>query len=126
MRELLVEAAGVRLAAPAVEEGEEGVAGVEAGDAAQDAAEAARWREREALDRAHRRGVVVAALDAAAIVVLLLLRENDRFLVLGRTGEAIFSLGVLVVAVHFGYRLAQVMTIGTVRRLHAELTEREN
>jgi hypothetical protein len=89
------------------------------------AAEAARRREREALDRAHRRGVVVAALDAAAIVVLLQLRENDRFLVLGRTEEAIFSLGVLVVAVHLGYRVAQVMTVGTVRRLHAELGERE-
>lgn len=119
VRELLVEAAGVRVVMPAVDEGE-------AGEAAQDAAEAARRREREALDRAHRRGVVVAALDAAAIVVLLLLRENDRFLVLGRTEEAIFSLGVLVVAVHLGYRVAQVMTVGTVRRLHAELGERES
>ena len=126
VRELLVEAAGVRSVAPAVDVEEAGEAGAAAGEAAADAAEAARRREREALDRAHRRGVVVAALDAAAIVVLLLLRENDRFLVLGRTEEAIFSLGVLVVAVHLGYRLAQVMTVGTVRRLHAELAERES
>jgi hypothetical protein len=123
VRALLVEAAGVRPVAPAVDVEEAGESGAVAGEAA---AEAARRREREALDRAHRRGVVVAALDAAAIVVLLLLRENDRFLVLGRTEEAIFSLGVLVVAVHLGYRVAQVMTVGTVRRLHAELGERES
>jgi hypothetical protein len=125
VRELLIEAAGVRLApAPVVEEEGEGEAEV-AGDAAERAAEAARRREREALDRAHRRGVLVAALDAAAIVVLLLLREGDRFLVLARTEEAIFSLGVLVVAVHLGFRLAQVLTVATVRRLHQELAERE-
>lgn len=123
VRELLLEAAGVRLVAPvaAVEEEASGGRGVPEGAAA----EAARLREREALDRAHRRGVLVAALDAAAIVVLLLLREGDRFLVLGRTEEAIFSLGVLVVAVHLGFRLSQVLTLATVRRLHEELAERE-
>ena len=118
---MLVEAAGVRVVAPAVVEGEEGAAG----EAPERAAEAARLREREALDRAHRRGVLVATLDAAAIVVLLLLREGDRFLVLGRNEETIFSLGILVVAVHLGFRLAQVLTVGTVRRLHEELAERE-
>jgi hypothetical protein len=85
----------------------------------------ARRREREELDRAHRRGVFVVALDAAAIVVLLLLREDDRFLVLARSEETIFTVGVLVVAVHLGFRLAQVLTVGTVRRLHGELSERE-
>jgi hypothetical protein len=124
VRELLIEAAGVRLVAPApVEEEEED--GEAEGEAPERTAEAMRRREREALDRAHRRGVLVAALDAAAIVVLLLLREGDRFLVLGRTEEAIFSLGVLVVAVHLGFRLAQVLTVATVRRLHQELSERE-
>lgn len=122
MRELLVEAAGVRVVAPAVGEGEEEGEGA----APERAAEAARSAEREALDRAHRRGVLVAALDAAAIVVLLLLREGDRFLVLGRTEETIFSVGILVVAVHLGFRLAQVLTVGTVRRLHEELAERED
>lgn len=123
MRELLVEAAGVRVVEPAVVEGEG--EGDPEGDIRERAAEAARRRERQALDRAHRRGALVAALDAAAIVVLLLLREGDRFLVLGRTEEAIFSLGVLVVAVHLGFRLSQVLTVATVRRLHDELAERE-
>lgn len=129
MRELLVEAAGVRVVAPALEEGGagEGHAGEGAAEegAPERAAEAARRREREELDRAHRRGVFVVALDAAAIVVLLLLREDDRFLVLARSEETIFTVGVLVVAVHLGFRLAQVLTVATVRRLHGELSERE-
>lgn len=112
MRALLVEAAGVRSAAPA-EAGERDVV-AETAD------------EREALDRARRRAAVVAVLDGVAIAVLLLLRQSDRFLVLGRDEETIFTLGVLVVAVHLGFRLAQVMTIGTVRRLHDELVERED
>ncbi|HEX2164884.1 MAG TPA: hypothetical protein VHM02_13125, partial [Thermoanaerobaculia bacterium] len=76
---------------------------------------AAREREREALDRARRRGL-------AALVVL---RESDRFLTLGRDEETVFTVGVLVVAVHLGWRLAQVATVGTVRRLHDEVSERE-
>lgn len=111
MRALLVEAAGLRVAAPAAAEGEP------------DRAQAA--GEREELDRARRRALVVAVLDAAAIAVLLLLRQSDRFLVLGRNEETIFTVGVLVIAVHLGFRLAQAMTLGTVRRLHEELSERE-
>lgn len=106
MRALLVEVAGVRLPAGATAEEETS-------------------HEREALDRGHRRGVFVVALDAAAIVVLLLLREDDRFLVLARSEETIFTVGVLVVAVHLGFRLAQVLTVATVRRLHGEVSERE-
>lgn len=126
VREMLVEAAGVRVVAPAGVEGA-GVEGEEeaGGEAPERAAEAARLREREELDRAHRRGVFVAVLDAVAIAVLLLLREEDRFLVLSRNEETVFTLGVLVVAVHLGFRLSQVLTLGTVRRLHEELTERE-
>lgn len=124
MRELLIEAAGVRLPPPVVAPVVEEEAPAEV-DAPERVAAAARGREREALDRAHRRGMLVAALDAAAIVALLLLREGDRFLVLGRTEEAIFSLGVLVVAAHLGFRVSQVLTVATVRRLHEELAERE-
>jgi hypothetical protein len=106
VRALLVEVAGVRLPAGATAEEETS-------------------HEREALDRARRRALVVAVLDAAAIALLVLLRQSDRFLVLGRNEETLFTLGVLVVAVHLGFRLAQGMTIGTVRRLHEELVERE-
>lgn len=99
MRALLLEAAGLRVPAAA--------------------------DERQTLDRARRRAVVVAVLDAAAIAVLLLLRQSERFLVLGRNEETIFALGVLVVAVHLGFRLAHAMTLATVRRLVDELAERE-
>ena len=129
MRALLVEAAGVRVPAAAAAEEESG--GSETGDrraggedpAAGQVAETA--GERKALDRARRRALVVAMLDATAIALLVLLRQSDRFLVLGRNEETLFTLGVLVVAVHLGFRLAQGMTIGTVRRLHEDLVERE-
>ena len=119
MRELLVEAAGVRVVAPAAEEEAQGAEEVEA------VAEAARVREREALDGARRRALLVAVLDGLAIAALLLLRQGDRFLVLSRNEETLFTLGVLVVAVHLGFRLAHAATVSTVRRLHDELTERE-
>lgn len=116
VRELLLEAAGVRSAAPAAE--------AEVGEAAE-TAEAARQRERQALDGARRRAFLVAALDGVALAVLFLLRQDDRFLVLSRGEETLFTLGVLVVAVHLGFRLAHAMTAGTVRRLYDELAERE-
>ncbi|HEX6202387.1 MAG TPA: hypothetical protein VF100_05230 [Thermoanaerobaculia bacterium] len=119
VRALLLEAAGVRVPAAAAAEEESG-GSESAGQAAETAG------EREALDRARRRALVVAVLDAAAIALLVLLRQSDRFLVLGRDEETLFTLGVLVVAVHLGFRLAQGMTIGTVRRLHDELVERED
>lgn len=116
VRELLVEAAGVR---PPGGEGEA------AGALSAEAAEAAREREREALDRARRRGLAAVAVDAVAIAALVVLRESDRFLTLGRNEETVFTVGVLAVAVHLGWRLAQVATVGTVRRLHDEVSERE-
>lgn len=118
VREMLVEAAGVRVAAPAEEDG--------AAVASAEVAEAVRESERHALDRARRRAVITVVIDALAIVVLLVLRDQERFLTVGRNEETLFSLGVLAVAVHLGFRLAQLLTLGTVRRLHDELTERED
>lgn len=117
VRELLVEAAGVRLP---------GGDGEAAAELSAEAAEAARQREREALDHARRRGLLAVVVDAVAIAALLALRESDRFLTLGRDEETIFTVGVLVVAVHLGWRLAQAATVGTVRRLHDEVSERES
>jgi hypothetical protein len=109
VRELLVEeVAGLRLVRP---EGEE------------DAAAAA--REEGALRRVRLRAAWVVALDALALALLLALREGDRFLHLGRRPETIFTLGVLVVAVHLGFRLGQYLTYRNVARVHEELRERE-
>ena len=83
-------------------------------------------RDREALDKARRKALLVVCLDAVALAVLFLLRDGTGvFLTLGRGEEAAFTLGVLVVAVHLGFRLAQVQHLKTVDRLVDELLERE-
>ncbi|HEX2253940.1 MAG TPA: hypothetical protein VHQ65_11790 [Thermoanaerobaculia bacterium] len=83
-------------------------------------------REREALERARRRALLMAALDLVAIAVLFVLREPGRvFLFLGRGEETVFTLGVLAIAVHLGFRLAQYQSYRDLARLYEELVERE-
>jgi hypothetical protein len=83
-------------------------------------------REREALEKARRRALLIVGLDAVALAVLFLLRDRGApFLALGRGEEGAFTLGVLLVAVHLGYRLAQLRQLRTVERLYGELMERE-
>lgn len=67
------------------------------------------------VSRARTRAALVAALDWVAILVLFAWRAGEPLLVLGPSEEAIFTLGVLAVAVHSGYRLAQMQTLGAVR-----------
>lgn len=114
VRALLVgEVAGLRVS------GVEGEAGEE------------RWveqaaREREALVKARRRAALVAALDGAALLVLFLLRERGRtFLPVGPTEETVFTFGVIAIAVHLGFRLAQLLLYREVARVYEELAERE-
>jgi len=91
-----------------------------------DAAVAAVEREREALERARRRAVLMIAFDAAAIAVLFALRDPAApFLPLGPQVETVFTLGVLAVAVHLGLRLGQYLTYRNVARVWEELLERE-
>ena len=83
-------------------------------------------RERAVLHAARRRALLVVCLDGAAIAVLFLLRDRGgAFLALGRGEEGAFTLGVLLVAVHLGFRLAQYLHLRTVERLHGELAARE-
>lgn len=97
------------------------VEGVDEGASAEQVA-----REREALDKARKKALFVVCLDAVALAVLFLLRDETRvFLTLGRGEETAFTLGVLVVAVHLGFRLAQLQQLKTVERLYDELMERE-
>lgn len=70
----------------------------------------------EVVSRARARAALVVLLDWAAILALFLWRAGEPMLVLGATEEAIFTLGVLAVAVHSGYRLAQRQTLGAVER----------
>lgn len=68
------------------------------------------------LSRARRRALLVVALDWLAIAVLFLWRGEGPFLAPGATEEGIFTLGVLAVATHSGYRSAQIQTLGAIRR----------
>jgi hypothetical protein len=83
-------------------------------------------REREVLARARRRAVLVVCLDAAALLVLFLFRDRGRtFLPTGPQEETVFTLGVILIAVHLGFRLGQYFTYRNVGRVVDELDERE-
>ncbi len=80
----------------------------------------------EALRRARRRAVVVIVLDWAAIVTLTLLGERAApTMILGPTEDTIFTLALLAVAVHSGFRLGQLQTLRTVSRAQERLAARD-
>ncbi len=82
-------------------------------------------RERTTLARAARRALFFVVLDLVAVAVLFAFRPAVAFLTLGPSEEAVFTVGVLAVTLHAGYRLAQYRRLHTLARLHAELVERE-
>lgn len=62
----------------------------------------------EQLGRARRRAGFVAAIDWLAILALFALRDTAAdFLTLGANERSIFSIAVLAIAVHSGFRLGQ-------------------
>lgn len=78
-----------------------------------------------ALRRARRRGRFVVALDWLAIGLLVLLHDGPAPQLTLRGGEqTLFTLGVLAVAVHSGFRLAQLHKLAGLARLRRELEER--
>lgn len=78
--------------------------------------------EREALERAERRALLVVALDWVALLVLFLFRDPaDIFLPMDTTVDTAFTLGVVAVAVHSGFRLAERSKLRAVRRAWEEL-----
>ena len=77
------------------------------------------------LASAVRRAKLVVAVDCLDILILFLFREQTRpFLPVNQTIETVFTLGVLAVAAHAGFRWAQVERLRAVKRLCAELLER--
>ena len=81
----------------------------------------------EALARARRRAAWVVAFDWLAIVVLIGLQERGAgHFSLGATQQTLFTIGILVVAVHSGFRLAQVYQLRNLEKLIAELEERRS
>lgn len=69
----------------------------------------------QALSRARSRALLVVALDWLAIALLFLWRDPlARFLTLGAGEESIFTIAILAVATHSGFRLGQRERYGTV------------
>jgi len=82
--------------------------------------------ESEVLSKAMRRATLVVAVDCLAILILFLFRDNARpFLPADQTIETVFTLGVLAVAAHAGFRWAQLERLRTVRRLCEDLRQRQ-
>ena len=82
--------------------------------------------EEEILDRAMRRARLVVVVDCLAILVLFFFRDSTRpFLPVNQTIDIVFTAGILAVAAHAGFRWAQLEALRSVRRLCAELRERQ-
>ncbi len=61
-----------------------------------------------ALDRAQSRALLAVAFDWLAIALLFYWRDPlARFLALGPSEESIFTVAILAIAVHSGFRLGQ-------------------
>ena len=84
-----------------------------------------RASQRSLLERAARRAFWVVVLDSAALVVLLgwRLRSGQAVLPFGRSEESIFTLGIVAVAIHLGFRLAQRFWLTSVLRAWDDLPE---
>ena len=80
--------------------------------------------QRDELDRARKKAVGAVLIDTAAIVALFLVRDRSReFLPTGRDIGTVFTIGILVVAVHLGFRLAHAMWLRSVERVWDELPD---
>jgi hypothetical protein len=87
---------------------------------------AAERPELEALTKARRRALLVSLVDWAAILVLLAFHSGpSSFLAFEASTDTVFTLGVLAVATHAGFRLGQARTYKTVTRACQDLWERE-
>lgn len=119
IRSLLVEeVAGLRLPGSA-ESGEPGDPPSEI-----DPAELEVRDQREALERAEKKALFAAVLDWIALVVLFVLRDTSTaFLPAGPTIDTAFTLGVVAVAVHSGFRLGQREKYRAARRAWEELID---
>ncbi len=81
--------------------------------------------ESSALAAARRRCRWVIALDWAAILLLVLLHDRSiPQLTLGGTPQTVFTLGILAVAVHSGFRLGQLEKLSAVEAMLTELESR--
>ncbi len=80
----------------------------------------------EALSRARRRAIVVVALDWVAILVLVVLYGGGGSQLTFAGEQTLFTLGILAVAAHSGFRLAQLQKLRSIARLCEELEDRRS
>ena len=76
------------------------------------------------LEKARQRAALVVALDWIALGILFFFRSRGPWLALGPFEESIFTIGVLAVAIHSGFRLGQLEKLRSVARLLEELDGR--
>ena len=80
----------------------------------------------ELLEGARKRARLVVAFDWIALLLLFIFRDQGRaFLPTGPSVEVLFTLGILAVAVHSGFRLGQLEKLGSVKRVCREILERD-
>jgi hypothetical protein len=90
-----------------------------------DEAEERRLGEEE-LERSRRRARLVVGLDLVAVAVLLFTHAGEQpFLYLGPRLETVFTVAVLLIALHAGFRLGQLEKLNAVARAWREVSERE-
>ena len=78
------------------------------------------------LDKARRKALLVSLVDLLALFVLLTFHSAPRpFLPFSPTIDTVFTLGVLAVAMHAGFRMAQARTYRVVSRVCQDLWERQ-
>lgn len=126
IRSLLIEdVAGLHLPEPDEAEGPPADGGDHAGAEAGPTEETHALREEEqeqALRDAERKAKLVVALDWTALAVLFVLRDTgEAFLPFGPTTDTIFTLGVMAVAIHSGFRLGQLEKLRAVARMYERL-----
>ena len=69
------------------------------------------------LERVRRRAMLVVAMDWIALLVLVFVRARSaQVLDIGPNEDSIFSLGLLAIAAHSGFRLGQLEKLHAVRR----------
>lgn len=105
------------------DEGEaEGGPGSTEASAAEGVDERGEEEQELALRNAERRAKLVVALDWIALVVLFALRDTTQaFLPFGPTIDTVFTLGVVAVAIHSGFRLGQLEKYRAVARAYERL-----
>jgi hypothetical protein len=79
------------------------------------------------LQKARRRATVIVALDWMALVILLFFRSGEEpWLSFGPQEETVFTIGVLAVAIHSGFRLGQLEKLRATARVLEDLDERSS